>query len=98
MSQERKIGLHVEEARIRTSYANAFQARYAEGEILLTCGVSRMEPASDTALAGTVVVEMQDRLAMTPQSAKRLVSTLAHAIQEYEERFGSTEPEGKTGA
>lgn len=89
MSEEQKIGLHVEAARVRTSYVNAFQARSAEGEIILTCGVSHMEPSSDAALAGTLVVEMQDRLAMTPQSAGRLMATLARTLQEYEERYGA---------
>ena len=88
MSEEQKIGLHVESAAIRTSYANSFQARYAEGEIFLNCGVSRMEPSSDASLAGNLVVEMQDRIAMTPHSAKRLVATLIRTLQEYEGRFG----------
>ena len=91
MSEEQKIGLHVETAAIRTSYANAFQARYAEGEIFLNCGVSRMEPSSDAALAGNLVVEMQDRIAMTPHSAKRLAATLIRTLQEYEGRFGPIE-------
>lgn len=91
MSEERNIGLHVETAAIRTSYANAFQARYAEGEIFLSCGVSRMEPSSDAALAGNLVVEMQDRIAMTPHSAKRLAATLIRSLQEYESRFGPIE-------
>ena len=90
MSEEKKIGLHVEAARIRTSYVTAFQARSAEGEILLTCGVSHMEPSADEALAGTLVVEMEDRLAMTPQSARRLMATLARALQEYDERYGAS--------
>ena len=91
MSEERNIGLHVETAAIRTSYANAFQVRYAEGEIFLNCGVSRMEPSSDASLAGNLVVEMQDRIAMTPPGAKRLAATLIRTLQEYEGRFGPIE-------
>ena len=92
MSEEQKIGLHVESAGIRTSYANAFQVRYGEGEFFLNCGVSRMEPSSDAALAGNLVVEMQERIAMTPQGAKRLAATLIRTLQEYEGRFGPIEP------
>lgn len=48
MSEEKKIGLHIEAARVRTSYVNAFQTRFAEGEILLTCGVSHGDAGSCT--------------------------------------------------
>lgn len=91
MSEDKKIGLRVEAAGVHTSYANAFQARFAEGEIILTCGVSHMEPSADEAFAGTLVVDMQDRLAMTPQSAGRLMATLSRTLQEYEERYGKVE-------
>ena len=49
-----------------------------------------MEPSADDALAGTLVVEMEERLAMTPQSARRLMATLARALQEYDERYGTS--------
>lgn len=89
MAEEQKFSLHVEPARISTLYANAFQTRCAEGEILLTCGVSHVEPSPDDPSTGTVVVEMQNRIAMTPQSARRLASTLLQALREYEERHGA---------
>lgn len=96
MAEEQNIGLHVEAASIRTSYVNAFQSRYAEGEVFLTFGVSRMEAAQNDATAGTLVVEMQDRIAMTPQSAHRLAATLIRTLQEYEERFGPIMPAAQT--
>ncbi len=92
MAEEQKIGLHVEAASIRTSYVNAFQTRYAEGEVFLTCGVSHVDPSSNEGTAGTLVVEMQERMAMTPQSAHRLAATLIRTLQEYEERFGPIMP------
>ena len=92
MAETQNIGLHVEAASIRTTYVNAFQSRYAEGEVFLTFGVSRMEPAADDTSAGTLVVDMQDRMAMTPQSARRLAATLIRTLQEYEERFGPIMP------
>ena len=49
-----------------------------------------MEPSADDALAGTLVVEMEERLAMTPQSARRLMATLARVLQEYDERYGTS--------
>lgn len=91
MSEDKKIGLRVEAVGTRTSYANAFQARFAEGEIILTYGVSHMEPSADETFAGTLVVEMQERMAMTPQSAGRLMATLSRTLQEYEERYGKVE-------
>ena len=96
MAEEQKIGLHVEAASIRTAYVNAFQTRYAEGEVFLTCGVSHMESAQDGETAGTLVVEMQERLAMTPQSAHRLAGTLIRMLQEYEARFGAIMPAPST--
>ncbi len=92
MAEEQKIGLHVEAASIRTSYVNAFQTRYAEGEVFLTCGVSHVEPSQNEAEAGALIVEMQERIAMTPQSAHRLAATLIRTLQEYEGRFGPIMP------
>ena len=70
---------------MRTIYANAFQTTFARGEILLTACVSQQEKDQQ---GPVLTVQPQQRLGMSPQSAKRLAAALHQAIQQYEEQFG----------
>ena len=68
-----------------TLYANAFQTYMAQGEILLTACLSRQE---NTPQGSLLTVQPQQTIAMTPDSARRLLAALSQAMQQYETQFG----------
>lgn len=69
-----------------TLYVNAFQTSCAQGEILLTASVSRQEKDEQ---GPVLALQPQQALAMTPESARRLVQGLSQTLQQYEAQFGS---------
>ena len=82
MSEEQQVRLNVHTEKMGTSYANAFQVRYSQDDVLVSFGVS-------------VTADMLERIAMTPRTAKRLTLTLIQSLREYEARFGEIAVEEK---
>ncbi len=68
-----------------TLYVNAFQTSFAQGEIMITASVSRQEKDEQ---GPVLALQPQQALAMTPESARRLVQGLTQVLQQYEARFG----------
>ena len=85
MSEEQQVRLNVHTEKMGTSYANAFQVRYSQDDVLVSFGVSLTDLTAD----------MLERIAMTPRTAKRLTLTLIQSLREYEARFGEIAVEEK---
>ncbi len=68
-----------------TLYTNAFQTGMGRGEILLTACVTRSEKDQQ---GPVLVVQPQQGLAMSPETAKRLAATLGQMVHAYEQQFG----------
>lgn len=71
---------------MKTLYTNAFQTNIAQNELVLTASVSRQERDEKGPFLS---LQPQASLAMTPESARRLVSALVQALQQYDERFAA---------
>ena len=93
MSEEQQVRLNVHTEKMGTSYANAFQVRYSQDDVLVSFGVSLTDPSSEPGVKGVVTADMLERIAMTPRTAKRL--TLIQSLREYEARFGEIAVEEK---
>ena len=85
MSEEQQVRLNVHTEKMGTSYANAFQVRYSQDDVLVSFG----------GVKGVVTADMLERIAMTPRTAKRLTLTLIQSLREYEARFGEIAVEEK---
>jgi hypothetical protein len=83
---DQQVKVAIGRARIETYYANVFQVRYTPAEIFVTAGVSL--PETDREGEAYLNLEMGQRFAMTPESAKRFAQVLIQSVQEYEQRFG----------
>ena len=88
MSEEQQVRLNVHTEKMGTSYANAFQVRYSQDDVLVSFGVSLTDLSAEPGVKGVVTADMLERIAMTPRTAKRLTLTLIQSLREYEARFG----------
>jgi len=68
-----------------SNYANVFQLSANRGEIILSFGTKRIrDPETDE-----LVLEVSDRVVLSPSTAKRLLAMLTHAVRDYEWEHGS---------
>ena len=79
MSEEQQVRLNVHTEKMGTSYANAFQVRYSQDDVLVSFGVSLTDLSAEPGVKGVVTADMLERIAMTPRTAKRLTLTLIRA-------------------
>lgn len=70
---------------IKTLYVNAFQTRFAQGEILVQALVSRREEDGKGPL---LALQPQASLAMTPEAARRLVRALDELLRQDDSACG----------
>ena len=84
MSEEQQVRLNVHTEKMGTSYANAFQVRYSQDDVLVSFGVSLTDLSAEPGVKGVVTADMLERIAMTPRTAKRLTLTLIQSLREYE--------------
>ena len=89
------VRLNVHTEKMGTSYANAFQVRYSQDDVLVSFGVSLTDLSAEPGVKGVVTADMLERIAMTPRTAKRLTLTLIQSLREYEARFGEIAVEEK---
>ena len=71
-----------------TLYTNAFHTNFSENDLLLTFCVSR--PDSD-AKGPLLTVQPEQRMGMTIESARRLVSGLIQALQQHDQMYAKQE-------
>ena len=83
MSEEQQVRLNVHTEKMGTSYANAFQVRYSQDDVLVSFGVSLTDLSAEPGVKGVVTADMLERIAMTPRTAKRLTLTLIQSLREY---------------
>ena len=95
MYEEQQVRLNVHTEKMGTSYANAFQVRYSQDDVLVSFGVSLTDLSAEPGVKGVVTADMLERIAMTPRTAKRLTLTLIQSLREYEARFGEIAVEEK---
>ena len=82
MSEEQQVRLNVHTEKMGTSYANAFQVRYSQDDVLVSFGVSLTDLSAEPGVKGVVTADM-------------LELTLIQSLREYEARFGEIAVEEK---
>jgi hypothetical protein len=78
---------HIDDSNLRTSYSNACRITQTPNEVVVDFGINLN-------FFGQVVNEptqLENRIIMSPDAAKRLCIHLAASIQKYEERYGAVE-------
>ena len=70
---------------IPSAYANVFQTRFTDSEIVLSYGMSLTESAPDQNGEPNPVlaVDMERRIVMTPEVAMQLVAALNQTVQQF---------------
>ena len=58
MSEEQQVRLNVHTEKMGTSYANAFQVRYSQDDVLVSFGVSLTDLSAEPGVKGVVTADM----------------------------------------
>jgi len=99
----RQVRLRVDQRNMQTSYANAFRTSTTLDEVIVEFGLNTIQPAAPTRqgeagdankadVAGEMTLEINQRMVMNYQVAKRLAATLNQIVRNYEQRFGEIKP------
>ncbi len=76
---------------MRTSYANVANVATTQEEFALLIGVGRSWHGKNKDFE----VDLNDRIIMTPPTAKRLAAMLVNAIAQHEARYGTIDASGQ---
>ena len=57
MSEEQQVRLNVHTEKMGTSYANAFQVRYSQDDVLVSFGVSLTDLSAEPGVKGVVTAD-----------------------------------------
>jgi hypothetical protein len=82
-----------DDSRKPSAYANVFNISGSPKEFVMLFGENRGWDANRQEL----VVQLSDRLVMSPHEARRLAALLNKGIEEYEKRFGIIETKASNG-
>jgi hypothetical protein len=77
--------IRLDETNAKLSYANFFNVSSTREETALLFGMIQASPAS----SGEIVIQVSDRVVMTPHAARRLQAMLGQVLTQYESRFGA---------
>ena len=78
-----------EEAELHTVFANFAQVKATQEEVMLLLGTSHSRPSDQNEIR----VALNERILLSPSTAKRLSVLLNKVIQVYESEFGSLDDE-----
>ena len=65
MSEEQQVRLNVHTEKMGTSYANAFQVRYSQDDVLVSFGVSLTDLSAEPGVKGVVTADMLEPYGQT---------------------------------
>ncbi len=81
-----------DDSNMKTSYANVVNAASTREEVTMFFGTNQTWNVAD---AKELVVQLSDRIVLSPFAAKRLYVLLGTVLKEYESRYGSLDLEGR---
>lgn len=82
-----------DDSKMQTRYANAVQVTATREEVVILLGTHQVWQGRDVKDVKEVVVPLEERILLGPQSAKRMLVQLALVVAAYESRYGKlTEP------
>jgi hypothetical protein len=81
--------LAIDETGVTTSYANFFLVSAGADEVMMLFGIRSPDGAR---------AKIDDRIALTPANAKRVLLALSQSLKRYEDTFGTIDLTPKTTA
>jgi len=83
---QQQVQLRIDEARMRTSYANTIRTSTTPDEVVMDFGINMPVPTPDN--TPVLVFDVSSRVVMNWRGAKRLAITLGQIIRQYESANG----------
>ena len=81
-----------DDSHMRSGYANVCNVTSTREEVVLLFGMNQAWNRGQK----EVVIQLTDRIIVSPYAAKRLSALLDNVVREYEKRFGVLKIEGAT--
>jgi Protein of unknown function (DUF3467) len=78
-----------DDSNLKSSYANVCNVSSTREEVVLVFGINQAWERGQQ----EVVVQLTDRIILSPFAAKRLAALLTGVVRDYESRFGSLDVE-----
>ena len=88
--EQRQIRVQIDEAKLQTTYANAFRTNATAEEVILDFGLNVMNP-TQRENQPNMIFQLSQRVILNYYSAKRLALALGQAIRRHEDQFGEIE-------
>ncbi len=88
---EPSVSIRWDDTTMRSAYANVCNVTGTREEIVLLFGVNQSWNSAQREL----VVQLLDRVIMSPFAAKRLNLLLTRVLREYESRYGQLQTDGQ---
>jgi len=85
-----QLNVHWDDSNMRSQYSNVCNVTGTREEIVLLLGVHQAWRGG----AKDVTVQLQDRVILSPYTAKRLNLMLTRLLKEFETRYGTLQIEG----
>jgi len=79
-----------DDSNMKSSYANVCNVTSTREEVVMLFGINQAWNRGQK----EVVIQLTDRIIISPYAAKRLMMLLGNVVQEYEKRFGELSVEG----
>ena len=92
-TEQKQVRMRIQDTNVRASYANAFRHNVTPQEMIIDFGVNIVVPhpnAQGTTEdpAADMTFQVDNRIVMNYQTAKRLAGFLVQAVQAHEKQFG----------
>ena len=88
--EQRQLRVQIDEAKLQTTYANAFRTNATAEEVILDFGLNVMNPTQQENQPN-MIFQLSQRVILNYYSAKRLALALGQAIRRHEDQFGEIE-------
>ncbi len=91
---QQQVRLRIDQAKMTTSYANAFRTSATAEEIMVDFGLNQVtqtrtgDQGNPGDPVGEILFQVNDRIVLNYYTAKRLAITLGQIIRRYEDQFG----------
>lgn len=85
--QQQNVQLHINEAKMETTYANMIRTSFTPEEVVLDFGMNLPIPTQDGQPA--IMFNVGSRVVLNWRGAKRLAMNLAQVVRNYEEQNGT---------
>ena len=94
-TEDKGVGVLLDERELRTFYANAYRIHTSAEEVVIDLGFNMPNPNPNAQGGAQLLFKVTDRAILSYTNAKRLAMSLTQLIKRYEQQFGEIPVQGQ---